>query len=441
MSRKKLQKEKPLTALEICAGAGGLSIGVHNAGFKHLALIERDEHAAKTLRRNGPNLLGICQDIVLEKDAAKVDLRPFTGEVDMVTGGPPCQPFSMGGKGLGYDDPRNVFPVILDTVALLLPKAVFIENVKGLLRPRFKEAFDYIKKRVQFPLLTIEDGEKWQDHYTRLLKIKDTDFPDGEQYVVGAQLVDTADYGVPQRRERVFISAFRRDLGIDPIEVEATHSREALLVEQWITSLYWKRHNIPPPAPTDYLGKKDLDVLQAIKKNPALFESDLAPWVTVREALLDLPEPAPRGAEPIFPNHVQHPGARAYPNHSGSFPDYPAKALKAGSHGTPGGENILRVSPDGEVRYFTTREAARLQTFPDEWIFDGHWGACIRQLGNAVPVAVIEKIAMEIRRRLESVSQANTRVKKCREEKRGQRILEGSHIAGAVAEGVHATGT
>jgi DNA (cytosine-5)-methyltransferase 1 len=311
----------------------------------------------------------------------------------------------MGGKGLGYDDPRNVFPIILDALALILPKAVFIENVKGLLRSRFEEAFEYIKKRIQFPLCKIRKGERWQEHYTRLLEIRDTDFRDDEQYIVGAQSVDTADYGAPQRRERVFITAFRRDLGLGQLDIEPTHSRVALLADQWLTGDYWERHGISSRKRTkEHLGKKDLVVLQKIKKNPSLVETQQLPWVTVREALRNLPAPAPRGSEPTLPNHIQHPGARAYPNHSGSFLDYPAKALKAGANGTPGGENILRVSSSGEVRYFTTRESARLQTFPDDWIFYGHWGACIKQLGNAVPVKIIELFASEVRRRLQEVN-------------------------------------
>jgi DNA (cytosine-5)-methyltransferase 1 len=400
MSRKKTQKDEALTALEMCAGAGGLSLGVHRAGFRHLALIENDNHAAETLRRNCPSLLDINPDIVIEEDAAKVDFRPFVGEVDLLSGGPPCPPFSIGGKGVGYDDPRNVFPAIFDALALLMSKAVFIENVKGLLRPRFKEAFEYIKKRIQFPHCRIRKGEQWHDHYARLLKVKDADFLDDEQYVVGAQLIDTADYGAPQRRERVFITAFRRDLGLDYIQLEPTHSRQALLVDQWITREYWERHKISGKPPRDHLGKTDLRILEGIEKNPALAETRRAPWVTVREALHGLPEPVPRGVEPTFPNHIQHPGARTYPNHSGSFLDYPAKALKAGVNGTPGGENILRVSSNGKVRYFTTREAARLQTFPDEWVFHGYWGACIKQLGNAVPVSVVELFAKETYRRL-----------------------------------------
>jgi DNA (cytosine-5)-methyltransferase 1 len=87
----------------------------------------------------------------------------------------------------------------------------------------------------------------------------------------------------------------------------------------------------------------------------------------------------------MIPNHRSQPGARAYPGHTGSDLDLPAKALKAGVHGVPGGENMLADSR-GRVRYFTVREAARLQGLPDEFEFPGSWTESMRQIGNAVPV-------------------------------------------------------
>lgn len=412
MPSKKITKAP--TVLEICAGSGGLSLGLHNAGFHHLALIERDKSAAETLRQNSQTILSLDPSVVKEEDAAKVNFTSFVNKVDLVTAGPPCQPFSTAGKSQGYDDPRNMFPVLLDAVTLIMPKGIFIENVKGLLRKKFEDSFEYIKKRIEFPLARIKKGETWRDHYARLQKIKEKDFHDHERYVVGCQLVDTADFGIPQRRERVFISAFRLDLGVTTVNIDPTHSKEALLSDQWITGKYWERHNVAAPPPDDHIGKMDQILLECMRKNPSLIDVDRSsrmPWCTVREALSDLPESVPRGKEPTLANHVQHPGARTYAQHSGSHLDYPAKALKAGSNGTPGGENMLRISPIGDVRYFTTREAARLQTFPDEWVFHGPWGACIRQLGNAVPVKIIEKFGTEIRERLESVPQTIVRHK------------------------------
>lgn len=94
------------------------------------------------------------------------------------------------------------------------------------------------------------------------------------------------------------------------------------------------------------------------------------PWRTIRDGLAGLPLPVAKEQKPSLPNHILVPGARVYPNHTGSPLDMPSKTLKAGAHGVPGGENIL-LSPDGAIRYFTIRECGRLQTFPDEYEFLG----------------------------------------------------------------------
>lgn len=388
---KKFTNHQTLTSLEIFAGAGGLALGVHAAGFRHLGLIENNTFAADTLRENCQLLLDLAPDRVIEKDATLVDYTDF-GSVDLLTGGPPCQPFSTGGSSRGHLDDRNLFPPFIDAIGTLRPKAVLIENVKGLYRNSFREYFYYLLARIKYPLLYIKKNENWQEHYRRLSLTKRSDFNDDECYEVNFQLLDTADFGVPQRRERIIISAFRRDLAITPIRLPQTHSKEALLWEQWITGDYWRRYQIPP---NDYLTQRDRSVLSKMKAELPLTMT-LKPWKTVRDAISNLPEPVDRGKDETFSNHVQIPGARIYPCHVGSFYDYPSKTLKAGTHGTPGGENCVIVPDKGGVRYFTTREAARLQTFPDKWHFHGTWGACIKQLGNAVPVDLIKQFAIQI---------------------------------------------
>jgi DNA (cytosine-5)-methyltransferase 1 len=134
-----------------------------------------------------------------------------------------------------------------------------------------------------------------------------------------------------------------------------------------------------------------------------------APWRTVRDAISDLPHPENIDLASSIPNHVYIPGARSYPGHTGSPLDEPAKTLKAGVHGVPGGENML-VQPSGEVRYFTVREAARLQTFPDDYYFPCSWGESMRQIGNAVPVHLAYIIASSINKHLHSFTESINKI-------------------------------
>ena len=114
----------------------------------------------------------------------------------------------------------------------------------------------------------------------------------------------------------------------------------------------------------------------------------------MRDALADLPDPRTRSSHGIRDHRFQD-GAKVYPGHTGSPLDQPAKTIKAGDHGVPGGENMM-VLPDGSVRYFTARETARIQTFPDGYVFHGSWSETMRQLGNAVPVALGRIVASSV---------------------------------------------
>jgi DNA (cytosine-5)-methyltransferase 1 len=207
---------------------------------------------------------------------------------------------------------------------------------------------------------------------------------------VSIHLVNAADHGVPQRRERLFLVGFRADLAIDWRFPQATHSAEALALAQERDGPYWKRHGI---AAEDRPARR----VGPVERNAA---RNTLPWRTVRDALSGLPDPE---YDPVAAaRHAGHrfqPGARAYPGHTGSPLDAPAKALKAGVHGVPGGENMLR-RPDGAVRYFTVRESARLQTFPDDFLFPGSWSETMRQLGNAVPVTLARIVAGAVFERL-----------------------------------------
>jgi DNA (cytosine-5)-methyltransferase 1 len=174
-----------------------------------------------------------------------------------------------------------------------------------------------------------------------------------------------------------------------------------LLYEQWLTGAYWERHGIKRPDRPNVAAS----LLARIERND--IPTSMSPWRTVRDALHGLPEPSNECGTVTIPNHVGIPGARSYQGHEGSRYDEPAKTLKAGGHGVPGGENML-LRDDGTVRYFTVRESARLQTFPDNYLFSGSRSEAMRQIGNAVPVIVAELLA---RRLYMLLAEFNTRRK------------------------------
>jgi DNA (cytosine-5)-methyltransferase 1 len=250
-----------------------------------------------------------------------------------------------------------------------------------------------------YPELTRRKSEGWSEHLARLEKHHTQGTADGLRYHVVARVLNAADYGVPQRRERVFLVGFRSDLGIEWSFPAATHSHDALLWSQWRCGEYWDRHEVAKRR------RPENDKGKARARN-LLNATLLKPWRTVRDVTADLPDPElhPRLAAE-FANHRFQPGARSYTGHTGSPLDEPAKTLKAGDHGVPGGENML-LRPDGSIRYFSVRESARLQTFPDEFIFHGSWTETMRQLGNAVPVDLAAIVANSIRGQLEAAEHA-----------------------------------
>lgn len=367
-----------MNSIELFAGAGGLALGTAAAGFKHEAVYELNRNACETIRKN--QSLGVVDWPLHEVDVSKVSFSDHEG-VDLVSGGPPCQPFSIGGKHRGHSDKRNLFPEVVRAVRETQPKAILVENVKGLLRPAFAKFFEYVVLQLTYPELVARDSEEWTAHLARLEKLHTRGKHCGLRYNVLFQCLNAADFGVPQKRERVFIVAFRHDIEANWSFPQPTHSRASLLHSKWVTGEYWERHNISnrPARPSRF----DRQMTLVTDK----------PWRTVRDVISDLPNPKYAND---MPNHRHRPGARTYGGHTGSPLDEPAKTLKAGDHGVPGGENMLAY-PNGKVRYFTVRESARLQTFPDEFIFEGSWTETMRQLGNAVAVDLAGLVASRIR--------------------------------------------
>lgn len=386
-----------LKSVELFAGAGGLAMGVALAGFRSHGVVEWDRWACDTVRQNQERGHPLVADWPLYQGDVRrwidsVDVKALE-DLDLVAGGPPCQPFSMGGKHQANLDDRDMFPAAVSIVRALRPRAFLFENVKGLTRASFSAYFSYIQLQLEFPEITKQVDESWIDHQARLQQFKTSrkNSGIGLSYRLFVGLVNAANYGVAQKRERVFLVGFRSDVDARwsfPLE---THSLDALLYDQYVDGSYWERHKIAarqrPALPARYVelvaGMKGLGILPT-----------KAAWRTVRDALAGLPEPREDGGNGVF-NHRFQGGAKVYPGHTGSPLDLPAKTLKAGGHGVPGGENML-VRLDGSVRYFSVRESARLQAFPDTYELHGAWGEAMRQLGNAVPVTLGQQMASSV---------------------------------------------
>ena len=167
--------QRPLTCVEICAGAGGQALGLAMAGFVHVALVEYEQDYCKVLKDNRPEWNVICGDV------HDFDGRPYRG-VDLLAGGVPCPPFSIAGKQLGQDDERDLFPEAIRLIREIRPRAVMLENVRGFLDSGFEEYRQHIFTSIQ------ELG-----------------------YVTHIKLLNASDYGVPQLRPRVVIIGIRRD--------------------------------------------------------------------------------------------------------------------------------------------------------------------------------------------------------------------------------------
>lgn len=385
--------QSSVKTLELFTGTGGLAKGLELAGFHHVKLVEFNKHACATLQAN----------FGAEKVFAG-DIRDFNYDglkgVDIVAGGPPCQPFSLGGKHQADQDHRDMFPYAINAIRELQPKAFIFENVKGLLRSSFADYFEYIVLRLTFPDYKPKFGLDWQLHLQLLRKLK-YETHQGLKYKVAYQLVNAADYGVPQSRERVFMVGIRADLDVEWAFPAPTYSDSRLLWDKFVTGEYWEKHGLAHEQceqPNAAIQKQ----VNALKTRYGLFPPALKPWQTVRDALGHLPDPR---SDHAIPDHLFRDGARVYPGHTGSDHDLPAKTLKAGGHGVPGGENMLRYR-DGSVRYFTVHEAKLLQTFPADFYIEGAWGEAMRQIGNAVPVHLSETLGKALHITLQQAKSA-----------------------------------
>jgi DNA (cytosine-5)-methyltransferase 1 len=385
-----------LRSVEFFVGAGGLGIGMKMAGFDHEVVVDSDTEACRTIETNqalgDPYVAGWKVRCI---DARMADLSDVPPEPDLATGGVPCQPWSGGGKGLGENDKRNMWPTATSLVRRMRPRAFVFENVPGLAEARFKSYLDYVLATLAAPEDDAKTGENQAEHLARLRR----GAGGGLRYRVKTAILAAADQGTAQARRRLFIVGLRSDLTREWQPPAPVRSAEALFADQWLTGRYWSDRGLQQPEPDD----RTAALIRAARSNrrPADLFADpdkppQAPHRTVRDAIGDMPEPT--WVEPAWlPGHIRAAReARPYgTKHTGTGLDEPAKTLRAGDHGVGGGSAMFR-NDDGRYRHFTVREAARLQDFHDSYRFTGGWSSGLRQCGNAVPVALARAVGKSV---------------------------------------------
>ena len=200
-----------MRSVELFTGAGGLALAIENAGFHHDTVVERDKDCCDTIRENQARGYKSLEGWRLfPGDVRHFDYGGIAGGVDLLAGGPPCQPFSIGGKHKAHKDRRDMFPEVVRAVRELHPRAILVENVKGLTRKTFANYFSYIVLQLSHPEIVRGDDEDWTEHRGRLERYHTKGSWSGLEYNVVPRLLNAANFGVPQRRERVFFDVVFR---------------------------------------------------------------------------------------------------------------------------------------------------------------------------------------------------------------------------------------
>jgi DNA (cytosine-5)-methyltransferase 1 len=369
-----------LRSLELFGGAGGFALGLSRAGFKPAAVVDWDKVAIETLKANGRNGRRHTEGWPVKCQDVRTLTYDGVGQIDLLSAGAPCQPFSRAGLLLGENDARNMFSEVVRAVRDVRPRAFVLENVRGLLFERNAEYFEYLIAQLRVPSLVAQQDWTRRSHVAQLRGRAAGTL----EYRVEWRLVDAADFGAPQHRVRLVVVGTRADQA----EFEwpdATHSRDALL-QALRGDLYWEEHRIGAA------------IRERVRRR--LPETGLTTrgerWRTARDVMKALGRPARKPTSEDY-SHVSVPGARLYSKHTGSTLDWPVKTIKAGVHGCPGGEHIV-VRDNGTHRYFTVRECAMIQGFPSDYLLPNVRSQAMRVLGNAVPVPLAEALGGSLAR-------------------------------------------
>lgn len=332
---------KKYKSIELFAGAGGLALGLEMAGFKHIGLVEFDKHAANTLKLNRPNWNVLCEDI--EKVALR-DLEKEFGinkyDLDLLSGGAPCQSFSYAGKRLGLEDTRGtMFYHYATFLKKLQPKMFLFENVRGL--------------------LTHDKGKTFKTIY---------DIFEEQGYQVNYSVLNALDYGVAQKRERLILVGIRKDLSKN------------------INFEFPKKH------------KKQLVLRDILKDVP---ESECAKYSMEKQEIFKLVPPGgywkdiDSNIAKVYMKKCWFMGGGRTGILRRLSLDEPCLTVLT----TPQMKQTERCHPI-EVRPFSIRENARIQSFPDDWEFTGTVASKYKQIGNAVPCNLAKDIGLSIKKAL-----------------------------------------
>lgn len=338
--------------IDLFAGAGGLSVGLKMAGWDVRIAVEYDATAIETHRINMPEVLHLCDDI------RDINFCEYEGSIEMVAGGPPCQPFSVSGKQLGKLDIRDMVPEFIRVVREVKPRVFFMENVDGLTSPRF---LPYLEERI-----------------AELSSLG---------YKVHWQVLNAADYGIPQNRRRLFVIGVPK--GVMFAFPKPTHGPNR-------KSKYRTVSEALMGCPVDEANRAKI----VFAKNPILRRSPYAGMLLNgkgRPLNMDGPShtiPATAGGNRT---HILDP--------NGILLQYHEHLQNGGASRTGEVEGCSRL---------TVRQSARLQTFPDWFQFIGRKNHQYGQIGNAVPPEFAAVVARSLRESLASVEDApsNNRKKK-----------------------------
>lgn len=336
--------KRDYNSIELFAGAGGLALGLEQAGLKCLALNEFDHWACETLRKNRPDWN------VIEDDVKNISFSSYKGQVDLVTGGFPCQAFSYAGKKLGLNDARGtLFYEFARVVEETQPAICVGENVRGLLNH--------------------EDGRTIEGMISILDEIG--------YNVITPKIFKTIFYRVPQKRERVLIVGIRKDIDQKLFEFPKPHKKVYTLKDALKKSELFDT-DVPESAGTKYPQSKK-DVLELVPEGGY--------W---RDLPLEIQKKYMGGSFHLG-------GGKTGMARRMSWSE-PSLTLTC----SPAQKQTERCHPE-ETRPFTVREYARIQTFPDDWAFSGSISHQYKQIGNAVPVNFAKEVGYAVIRFLNKI--------------------------------------